>query len=87
MFETLSQACLYSDVGGAPVLVITDAVHNWLHSLSLQRQRLVEGSQFEGIVWKPVHGIVLWRHLKQPSEQHMGYMAKFHKQTSLKTWS
>ena len=66
MFETLSQACLHSDMGGAPVRVAADAVHDRLGGLSLQRKGLVEGPELEGVLGEPVHGILLGRHLKQP---------------------
>lgn len=59
MFETLSQACLHGDVGRAPIRMAADAVHNWLGGLSLQRKCLIEGAELEGILRKPVHGILL----------------------------
>lgn len=59
MFETLPQARLHGDVGRAPVLVVADAVHNRLGAFSLQRKRLVEGAKLEGILRKPVHGVLL----------------------------
>lgn len=67
MFETLPQACFNGNVGGAPVRVCTDAVHDRLCRLGLQKQRLIERSKLEGVVREPVHGIFLWHHLKQPA--------------------
>lgn len=69
MFETLSQARLHGDVGGAPVLVVADAVYDWLRGLGLQWKRLVEGAELEGVLGEQVHGVLLRRHLKQP-ESH-----------------
>lgn len=59
MFETLSQACFNSNVGRAPVWVSTDAVHDWLCRLTLQKKGFIERSKFEGVLWEPVHGIFL----------------------------
>lgn len=59
MFKTLSQACLYGNVGRTPVRVVADAVHNWLGGLSLQMKCLVEGTKLEGILGEPVQGILL----------------------------
>lgn len=70
MFEALSQACLHSNVGRTPVRVAADAVYDWLGGLSLQRKRLIEGAKLEGILGKPVHGVLLWRHLKQPGSHN-----------------
>lgn len=66
MFEALSQACLHGNVGRTPVWVAADAVYDWLGGLSLQWKRLIERTKLEGILGKPVHGVLLWRHLKQP---------------------
>ncbi len=59
MFETLSQARLHGDVGGAPVRVVADAVHDWLGGLSLQGKCLIEGTKLEGILGEPVLGVLL----------------------------
>lgn len=59
MFETLSQACLHGNVGGAPVRMAADAVHDWLGGLSLQRKCLIKWPKLEGILGEPVHGVLL----------------------------
>lgn len=68
MFETLSQTSVHCDVGGAPVRVGADAVHNGLNRLSLQRKDLVERPKFQGVLWEPVLSIFLWRYLEKSSE-------------------
>ncbi len=66
MFETLSQARLHGDVGGTPVRMVADTVDDRLGGLSLQRKCLIKGAELEGILGKPVHGVRLGCHLKQP---------------------
>ena len=79
MFETLSKGRLHGDVGRAPVRVVADAVHNGLRGLSLQRKCLVEGAELESILRKPVHGVLLRPHLKQPgSHGTVDAMLKIH---------
>lgn len=68
MFEALSHARLHGDVSRAPVRVAAKAVHDGLRRVRLQGQNLVERSQLEGILGEPVHGILLWPHLKQPAD-------------------
>lgn len=59
MFKTLSQASLYGDVGGTPVRVVADGVHNRLDGLGLQGKSLIEWAKLEGKLGEPVHGVLL----------------------------
>lgn len=68
VLQAVTQAGVHSDVGGAPVRVVPQAIDYRLERLWFERrtESFVKGAELEGILREPVCSVFLRRHLEQP---------------------